>query len=503
MAFNTLEYLSEGKIDFMVSINFNDKNSLINNVRESSNKINIIKGFLPKLIDIDPLFCLSIIYDTNEFEKEAKQLLNIYPKFLNCTNTLISLSNNTTWGTEYIISVIDSLDINRVILNASNIFNLVNNTTWGKEYIVNNISNLNDKLKSFTINLLLSNFNENMEYLKQLSIHKDLHTRFIFMKNLINYAPDKINIIYDDITKYLTNYTPQEFEQPPILMDASDISELAVLFYNNKEIYNKIITYIFNNYDKNDVAKHLDQYGYMSELENNIDSLFLTSRNFQFELLKKYSSLISKDIIENYLKYISYFKKDKLFENYTLEKIFKYELYPILKELVDKYLSLSLDDTYKYLGSGTTCQAHKIGDYTFKLVNAKWSYEDVICPNLFLILKNLEELYIRDNDNIVITGIEVQQYLKRTTAHLTVDEKINLSMLFNDELKKAGYWLNDQLINGQCGENGFFLDSYKDADTKNPEELPEWFKKDPIVLVDRDRVYKLENKFPKQLSSRY
>lgn len=162
-----------------------------------------------------------------------------------------------------------------------------------------------------------------------------------------------------------------------------------------------------------------------------------------------------------------------------------------------------MDDTYKYLGSGTTCQAHKIGDYTFKLVNAKWSYEDVICPNLFLILKNLEELYIRDNDNIVITGIEVQQYLKRTTAHLTIDEKRNLSMLFNKELKKAGYWLDDQLINGQCGENGFFLDSYKDADTKNPEELPEWFKKGPIVLVDRDRVYKLENIFPKQLSSRY
>ena len=39
------------------------------------------------------------------------------------------------------------------------------------------------------------------------------------------------------------------------------------------------------------------------------------------------------------------------------------------------------------------------------------------------------------------------------------------------------------------------------SDIRNPEELPDWFKKDPIVLVDRDLVFKLSNKMPKTLIS--
>ena len=50
----------------------------------------------------------------------------------------------------------------------------------------------------------------------------------------------------------------------------------------------------------------------------------------------------------------------------------------------------------------------------FKLINMKWSYEEVICPNLYLILKNLEEHYIRDEKGIVKAGIEVQKYLTNT-----------------------------------------------------------------------------------------
>ena len=47
------------------------------------------------------------------------------------------------------------------------------------------------------------------------------------------------------------------------------------------------------------------------------------------------------------------------------------------------------------------------------------------------------------------------------------------------------------------------LDSYLDADTHNHEQLPEWFKKYPLVLVDRDRIYKKDNPFIKQLKSGY
>ena len=36
-----------------------------------------------------------------------------------------------------------------------------------------------------------------------------------------------------------------------------------------------------------------------------------------------------------------------------------------------------------------------------------------------------------------------------------------------------------------------------DADCDNPEELPEWFKENHVLMVDRDLVFKLENKNPR------
>ena len=53
------------------------------------------------------------------------------------------------------------------------------------------------------------------------------------------------------------------------------------------------------------------------------------------------------------------------------------------------------------------------------------------------------------------------------------------------------------------GDNCMILDSYKDADHPNPELLPEWFKEIPLVLVDRDRIYKNDSCFIKQLREGY
>ena len=112
-----------------------------------------------------------------------------------------------------------------------------------------------------------------------------------------------------------------------------------------------------------------------------------------------------------------------------------------------------------------------------------------------MILKNLEEDYVRDKDGIVRAGIEVQKYLKRSAKHLPRMDFVE----FRKELKKLGYYITDSLIDGCCGDNCMLLDTYKDADHPNPEILPDKFKETPLVLVDRDRVYKLENKYPKKL----
>ena len=149
-------------------------------------------------------------------------------------------------------------------------------------------------------------------------------------------------------------------------------------------------------------------------------------------------------------------------------------------------MDLSKSREYRFISSGSSANCYQIGDYVVKFINFKWSYEDIICPNLYLILKNEEEKYIRDNKGIVKLGLEVQKYLGKSASN--VNSKV-LDM-WREELSKNGYILNDTLINGSSGTNAYLLDSYLDADTKNHKNLPDWFKENPLVLIDRDRVYK-------------
>ena len=63
MAFNTHEYLRDGKVDFVYHQTPYDYKHLIESVRSAENRIEIINGFLPKLKENLPNFCFDIIYD--------------------------------------------------------------------------------------------------------------------------------------------------------------------------------------------------------------------------------------------------------------------------------------------------------------------------------------------------------------------------------------------------------------------------------------------------------
>ena len=69
-------------------------------------------------------------------------------------------------------------------------------------------------------------------------------------------------------------------------------------------------------------------------------------------------------------------------------------------------------------------------------------------------------------------------------------------------VSKASVSVDDNIV-GKVGQGFLVLlgikitDTYKDADTCRPENLPTWFKQYPVVLVDRDDIYRLENTHPK------
>lgn len=69
---------------------------------------------------------------------------------------------------------------------------------------------------------------------------------------------------------------------------------------------------------------------------------------------------------------------------------------------------------------------------------------------------------------------------------------------FLKEAARQGLKINDPLCRDKKNDNFGFLNSYKDASlvgVESHEDLPEWFKKRPIVLYDIDMVtYTEDNK---------
>jgi len=478
MAFNPIEYLEKGKTDFVFNLTFYDEKNLIERVRNHPRRIDIIDGFLDKLKNDAGYFCLKIIYDIDKYEETTKSLLNKYSESFFDYQHLKSILYNTSWGRDYVLEHLD--EIIKYDIDYLNIILI---------YVFDNISN-------------------NKEFIKKMYLHSNLHVRFLFMRYLIDEYGYLINDIYDDLSKYLTSYTHQDGEQMtflPDLMDKNDISELAVscLIAGEKELWFKIKEFILTNYKENDIAELLLGNKLVStkkkedvlfiEYKKDADTLFKTSANYRFEIMNHYSKYVSNELINDLMSKLSMFTINSYYDP-KLRELYRYDLGLKLEKYIDKYFSMSKDKTWNYVASGSMSSCYRIGDFAFKLARGKWSYEDIICPDLYLILKNLEEFFVRDKKGAVITGFEIQPYLTRTIQD--IDPKY-LS-LFNEEMSNLGYYVNDSLINGTCGNNVMLLDSYKDADYRNVEKLPDWFKEFPLVLVDRDRVYEKGKKFIKQ-----
>ncbi len=499
MAFNTLEYLKDGKVDFVFRCTPYDYEHLIEMVRKSPNRIDIINGFLSKLkVDL-PSFCFSVIYDIPEFMDEAYELLNIN----NVTPEMLSnLLSNSPLGLKVLYEYFDTLVLNK-----------------DQKYF--------DCIVKYAFKI------NNRELIHQLSRYKDLHIRYLFMSYLIKNHPEEIDKIYDDITKYTTSITYEPYEQLTFLeelMNPDDISKLAVLLLtNNRENdYRKLKDFIIKDYKYNYLASQLLKNDIIIDSHTNrllsdsntlkkeqafredADILFRTSADYRFSLYLSHKTMISQELLDDFANRLKYFldtpredtQKSSIFgtqDERNLESIYECGLGNLLEEWTQKYMDLSQSKEYGFVGSGTTCSCYRIGDYVIKLVKTKWSYEDVICPNLYLIAKNYEEIYLKNKEGIVKGGLEIQKYLTRKTDN--IDPKC--FGYFDLELDRLGYRRTDTLIKGSCGENAMLLDTYRDADCLNPEILPSWFKKYPIVLIDRDRIYPKDKIYVKQLRSGY
>lgn len=382
------------------------------------------------------------------------------------------------------MDLINKIDIKK--LHNYHITNLLYKTSFGLTYVISNFNNLIDK-KDSTINTIISflmaNYKHDDYFVRFLSKYRNLHIRYLFMSYIIKYNKEYFNDIYDNFIKLFT--------VNKVLMNSKEISHIAYLLYKEGlyNEYEQLKLFIYSNYKYNYLASYLLDNKQEEAFKKDSDNIFNTSIDYRFEIYKKYSDYVSKYLIEEMAKNIKYFGDD-----YVLKKLYAHNLGNKIEELVNKYLSLSKSDECKFIAKGSTTHTYKIGDYAFKLSHSKWSCENELAPRLYMIHKNLEEILIRDEDNIITSAIEVQKFLSRGVKD--IEEKY--FDLFKMELALRGYYVDDNLRTKDGNDNTAILDSYLDADTTDYESLPRWFKQVPLVLIDKDRVHEI-GKVKKQI----
>ncbi len=389
-----------------------------------------------------------------------------------------------------------------VLLDYNALLHFLLNVDWSRKFVGDIVEKLisNNKTCAFAI-LRYTDRTKDYGLAKRIANHYNLNVRGIFIEELIDTHAYMLFDVYEDIKECFIRCDKDGnvFK----VMDEEKVSRIASLILIHgigEDVYLQVRDFIFDNYETNTLAAALDNYGKLNMdvftankemLVRDIDKLFVTSKNYKYVLATRYQEYMNPTLLMDFRSKVSPFT---WIDRDAVSKIFLSGLGDKFLEYVDKYLENSTGaKVISDAGFGTCSRVFRVGDYVIKLSHKKWSMEEDLCPSGYLFAKNYEEDIVRKSNGEVTGAIEVQKYLTRP---LVVDDYMAI-FNYQEALRNAGYYTKDVLTDREGGSNCYYLDSYMDADCDDPEQLPDWFKKDPVVLVDRDLVFRLENRNPK------
>lgn len=361
------------------------------------------------------------------------------------------------------------------LLTIEQVDNILKYTTWGKDYVLNNLNRLIIKNQGLGMYRVIFNFfklkEETLNELIGVVLNQDEYIKydFAFLCKVNKIELDE-DILCSILYKSPDNYKYQQLSLPFVKeenllspMPLSDVLELGNYNQNNKkfrELVKENVLYFFN-----------------------------ADKKEKLELLNKHGNIFSKEILEKYRNLLELYKIGHL----------DYGLNRMLSSIIDKELESTIDQVLKYkpvfIGKGSTTTVFKYGDKVLKLSEGK---HEINCErNLFLIAPTKTQILYNDNNEPILI-IEEQDYLSESYNGIRISSSD--ITLFIDELDNMGYVTTDPNNLRYRTDNFGFLKSYKDANLgeyNSPEELPEWFKKRPLVLYDVDLIYKKEAEYKK------
>lgn len=434
----------------------------IRQINKHQRENTLSKDFVIEVANRNSLAVVSCLIDNEEYQNFCLDLIKKDYNLLNSREVLGKIfSNNNT-----IKFVLDNLEL-----------------------ILTNL-----KYKELFIDYFL-NFakHKNKELYKLIAYSDDLEVRTEVMDFLSVVDRKSLRILYPNITDYFV--VKDEDGNIISKMKEIDVSIIAVNLFDfifDVELFTEIKEYIFANYPKNHLLGFLakndemedDIFHFHEEIVKDFDRLYRTSYDYQLGAVDKYIDLIPQEKLLELLNILSLFRDQR--EN--LEEIFKRGMGDDFIHLLKKYAAISERPEVEYNnGYGSVTDMFNAGDFSIKFISGIhhfFSIEERYHP-CFLVNKVVEEKIYYDEDGNLLGILQVGQRLFRR-----VKDK-NLEKLFEDELAKLGYFVYDALIER---DNLYYLNDYHDADIDDPESLPEWVKENPVVLVDLDLMFKIEQR---------
>ena len=201
----------------------------------------------------------------------------------------------------------------------------------------------------------------------------------------------------------------------------------------------------------------------------------------KMKLIDTFKDEVSEDTYEQYKPFLKLYSlyKEKSVDVFITRLINANEESKLLPYLNDKLI---------YLNSGTTTDVYTDGTKVVKLTLEKY------CPDTvkdFYLLAPTETIKINTCNKISEQVREVQKYLPKKKNGIKIN-KFEIKR-FLKELDKCGYYTDDPNNLDLLPDNFGYLNDYHDANISgfnSCDELPNWFKRRPLVLYDIDKVYK-------------
>ena len=356
------------------------------------------------------------------------------------------------------------------------------------------------------------------------------------IESVIYSIPEVIDVIVEQINDICLNDNPYERLSLKsqeliktltiyIIKERLDLFEIFMNFIINsgrpEAIHHFFVTLVTNdqNFDYNlilialrnckksdedrsfsDLPYSLGEYVHWSDalkafLVENFEELFSYEKSRKIKFLFDMRTLIPTDVLDKYAYLLKIANESSYRENMdTLETLLKYKMENFIKDFIGNEEVTSFNERM-----GSTSEVFKIGENRIlKMLRLKYDEES---EKEHFLLAPTKQLIIQDENKRPILYVEKQKLHKQEHNGVPLNDE-DLDNFFR-ELDRCDLELNDPHCKERDFHNFGFLDDYHEATlvgVSSYEELPDWFKKRPVVLFDIDMVRKKNKQKERKLS---